>query len=261
MEKKYIPLAAFFQSSTQDSITLSFSALENIMGQSLPNAAYLNSSWWKKTKPPLTHYLSWTESNFYVQEVKLGTQVTFSKPDAEITNTDLDETMKNTYIIRTIEAEDARSFINLQELTFQQSPFMHYGESEKEVTVQQIRKNLVQWKKDNNRTILLCILNGEFAGYAVIQGFKSSRTKHVASIRLAIKNEFQRLGLGISLLQSAEKWCADHGITRVELTVMKHNEAALALFKKSNYQIDGVRQNAIQLDNLFYDEYYMSKIL
>ena len=79
MEKKYIPLASFFQITTHNEITLSFNALENIIGQSLPNAAYLNMSWWKKTKPPLSHYLSWTNSGFYVVDVKLGASVTFCR--------------------------------------------------------------------------------------------------------------------------------------------------------------------------------------
>lgn len=45
IEKKYIPLANYFDVALQQEITLSFSELENIMGQALPNAAYLNKSW------------------------------------------------------------------------------------------------------------------------------------------------------------------------------------------------------------------------
>ena len=47
MEKKYIPLAEFFQNAKQNELTLTYQELENIMGQELPNAAYLNLSWWK----------------------------------------------------------------------------------------------------------------------------------------------------------------------------------------------------------------------
>lgn len=78
MEKKYIPLANYFEVALQQEITLSFSELENIMGQALPNAAYLNKSWWKKTKPPLSHYLSWTNAGYHVIDIRLGTSVTFS---------------------------------------------------------------------------------------------------------------------------------------------------------------------------------------
>ena len=48
LEKKYIPLATFFAEASQNEVTLTYTAIENIVGQQLPNAAYLNSSWWKK---------------------------------------------------------------------------------------------------------------------------------------------------------------------------------------------------------------------
>ncbi|CAM5277663.1 N-acetyltransferase OS=Lysinibacillus sphaericus OX=1421 GN=LS41612_02360 PE=4 SV=1 [Lysinibacillus sphaericus] len=116
MEKKYIPLASYFDVASQSEITLSFSALENIMGQALPNAAYLNKSWWKKTKPPLTHFLSWTNAGYYVIDVKLGTSVTFSRTQEKISTDHISENNENTsaYIIRAIEASDARAFILLQ---------------------------------------------------------------------------------------------------------------------------------------------------
>ena len=79
LEKKYVPLAQFFQNSSKIEITLTFEMIENIMGQSLPNAAYLNASWWKKTKPPLTHYFAWLNSEYYVVDVRLGHSITFSK--------------------------------------------------------------------------------------------------------------------------------------------------------------------------------------
>lgn len=263
MEKKYIPLATYFEAASQHEITLSFSALENIMGQSLPNAAYLNTSWWKKTKPPLSHYLSWTDAGYIVIDVKLGTSVTFSRNKAKHSTDIISENNGNssTYIIRAIEASDARAFINLQEEIFQQTDFMYNVQNELELTVQQLRKNLANWKKLKNRTILLCIVNGLFAGYAVIHGYKHSKAKHVASIRLAVKEEFQRKGIGSSLLEAVEKWSKQRDIKRLELSVMSHNTSALNLFKKLGFQHEGTRLNAIKLNNNFVNEYFMGKIL
>ena len=44
MEKKYIPLESFFAEVSQNEVTLTYTAIENIVGQPLPNAAYLNNS-------------------------------------------------------------------------------------------------------------------------------------------------------------------------------------------------------------------------
>jgi len=263
MEKKYIPLASYFDVASQNEITLSFSALENIMGQALPNAAYLNKSWWKKTKPPLTHFLSWTNAGYYVIDVKLGTSVTFSRTQEKIPTNNISENNENTsaYIIRAIEASDARAFILLQEEILQQTDFLYNVENELDLTVQQLRKNLAYWKQLKNRTILLCILNGNFAGYAVIHGYKHSKAKHVASIHMAVKEEHQRKGIGSALIKAAEEWASQRDISRLELSVMEHNDAALQLFKKHGFQHEGTRVNAIKLNDTFIAEYSLYKLL
>lgn len=262
MEKKYIPLANYFEVALQQEITLSFSELENIMGQALPNAAYLNRSWWKKTKPPLSHYLSWTNAGYYVIDVKLGTSVTFGRTQMKTTsNISKNDDNPPAYIIRAIEASDARSFIHLQEEIFQKTDFMYNMENELDLTVQQLRKDLVYWKQLKNRTILLCILNGIFAGYAVVHGYKHSKAKHVASVRLAVKDEYQRQGIGSELMKAVEHWSLQRDISRLEASVMEHNDGALSLFNKLGFQQEGIRHNAIKLNDTFINEYSLSKIL
>lgn len=262
MEKKYIPLAEFFSNTTQQEITLTYEAIENIMGQELPNAAYLNLSWWKKTKPPLTHYLTWVDAGYNVVDVKLGQSVTFSQlVNKNLGNGEDSDSKKPTYIIRTIESDDARAFINIQELVNQQSNLEYFGENEQNLTVQQVRKTLLEWRKFKNRTILLCIVNGEYAGYAIIKGNKASRTNHVASIRIGVINSQQRLGIGSALLSHAEKWAISHKIERLESCILVHNEAAIALFKKHGYSLDGIRKGSVKINNIAFDENYYSKQL
>lgn len=263
MEKKYIPLATYFQVTTQNEITLSFSALENIIGQSLPNAAYLNTSWWKKTKPPLSHYLSWTNSGFYVVDVKLGTSVTFCLNHTRTSTNQVPEDNGNSpaYIIRTIEASDAKGFIKLQEEIFHETEFMYNAPNELELTVQQLRKELSIWKKTGNSNILICIVDGVFAGYARIHGYKHSRAKHVATVHLAVKEAHQRQGIGKTLLEEVEHWSKERAITKLEVSVMTHNASAVHLFEKIGFQHEGTRLQSIMLNNSFVDEYAMGKII
>jgi len=165
------------------------------------------------------------------------------------------------YIIRGIEASDARSFILLQEEIFQQTDFMYTVQNELDLTVQQLRKNLTYWKQLKNRTILLCVLNGIFAGYAVIHGYKQTKARHVASVRLAVKEEYQQKGIGSALMKAVEGWSKQRDISRLELSVMEHNNVALHLFTKLGFKQEGIRQNAIKLNDTYINEYNLSKIL
>lgn len=261
MEKKYIPLAEFFHNASQNELTLTYEEIENIMGQELPNAAYLNLSWWKKTKPPLTHYLSWVNADYNVLDVKLSRSVTFSRltPQSEA---DLEEnTDKNTFIIRSIETDDARSFIHLQEEIFEETMFKYYGPNEQGLTVQQIRKMMAEWRKQKNSTILLCIFNGQFAGYSIIQGNTATRTQHIATVCIAVKKQFEGNGIGSALLAQSEIWAKENGITRLEAAVMSHNDRALTLFKKHNYIVEGNRQHSIKIATDYFDELYHGKLI
>ncbi|MEO4054951.1 GNAT family N-acetyltransferase [Solibacillus sp. CAU 1738] len=261
MEKKYIPLAEFFQNATQNEFTLTYNAIENIMGQGLPNAAYLNLSWWKKTKPPLTHYLSWFNSNYNVIDVQLGRTVTFSRLQATNEQSEGEASSKHTFIIRSIETDDARAFINLKEAIYAKCNFDYCKEYNQNLTVQSIRKQMAEWRKQKNSTILLCILNGEFAGYAYIKGHDAPHIKHVASLCIGVVAEHERIGIGTALLQQSEKWAKRNGIERLDVAIMSQDEKAISFFEKYGYEVEGTKKQAIKFNNHYYDELLFGKLL
>lgn len=261
MEKKYIPLAHFFSKCNETKITFTFDALENIMGQQLPNAAYLNASWWKKTKPPLTHYLSWTDAGFNVLDVKLGRSITFSKAQNSNEALNTSQLPAHTFIIRLVESDDARGYINLLNATYAESEFNYYGTEGCDLTVQQVRKQLVDMRKTKNSMYFICIVNGEFAGYANVIGLQEERTRHIADIRLAVLNKYKRIGIGKSLLKFIETWAVDNDIIRLQANVVEHNEAAVALMQQAGFIQEGVKQKSFKLNDEHLNEIAFAKLL
>ena len=261
LDKKYIPLASFFAEVEQSEVTLTYTAMENIMGQQLPNAAYLNSSWWKKTKPPASHFLAWLDFEYTVKEIDLGRSVTFVKALSE-TDVDSPSTKpENILVIRPVDLEDARSIINLHKIIDAESDFMLFGKDERNTSVQSIRKSMGEWKKTKNSGMFVGILNGEFAGFLLLLGGLSPRTHHRASLVIGVQKEFHGKGVGTSLMMKAESWAQDVFITRLELTVVEKNEPAISLYKKMGYTVEGTRSNALFIDEEYVDELYMGKNL
>lgn len=260
MEKKYIPLAEFFLKCNESSITLTFEAIENIMGQELPNAAYLNASWWKKTKPPLTHYLSWTEAEYSVLDVKLGRSITFSK--AQQNDDKLPGHLpKHTYIIRQVESDDARNYINLLNAIYAENEFEYFGDKGCELTVQQVRKTLLEMRKAKNSMYFVCIVNGEFAGYTTVSGYQQERTRHIADLRIGVLNNYKRIGIGKALLKYVETWALENKIKRLQANVLQQNEAAITLMNNAHFKEEGIRSQAFKLQDEFLDEVAFSKVL
>jgi RimJ/RimL family protein N-acetyltransferase len=262
IEKKYIPLATYFEVATEDKLTLTFSEIETIMGQPLPNASYLNKSWWKKTKPPLKHFIAWTELGYSVTDVKLGYYVTFEKTTTSQIAATIEKQSSNqfTYIIRPVDFDDAREVIELYQQLFAETDYLEYGQSEFNISVQSFRKLITQWKIENSSIILIAIINGEMGGVISIKGSTVPRKKHCASIKMGVLKKYADNGIGSALITEAEKWAHSKNITRLELSIIKTNQKAISLYKKFGFTIDGERKKSIKINSNYIDELYMGKV-
>jgi len=58
-----------------------------------------------------------------------------------------------------------------------------------------------------------------------------------------------------------EEWAQQHHIHRLELTVMAHNNAGVALYKKQGFEIEGTKRHSLLINGQYVDEFYMSKLL
>ncbi|TQR07301.1 GNAT family N-acetyltransferase [Psychrobacillus soli] len=261
-ENKYIPLATFFKQSTAKEITLTYNEIEAIIGQALPNAAYLSSSWWKKTKPPALHFFAWADSGYSVKSVEIGKCIHFHSVVHETDEiTAAENEQKDILVIREAEFEDARPFIKLQETIFSETDFMLYGKSDIQMTVQSIRKNFTSWKNEVNSILLLAIMNGQFAGYVQFTGGPAPRALHRASVIIGVKQEFSNKGIASSLMLYGEKWAKEAGISKLELNVIKENKRAQRFYEKIGFEHEGSRKNALIINGEFVDEFHMGKLI
>lgn len=84
-------------------------------------------------------------------------------------------------------------------------------------------------------------------------------TKLISS--LGSLQQYAGRGFGTALFTETEKWAKNAGLNRLELTVMAHNQRALALYKKVGFRIEGTARNSLVVDDAYVDEYYMAKLL
>lgn len=258
MEKKYIPLARFFHTSISDEVKLTYSEIENIMGQQLPNAAYLNISWWKKTKAPFSHFEAWVNEGYFVTSVLIGSEVTFSR--AEKLDA-MNNKTKDIFMTREIELIDARPFIKLKESIYSKSIYGLYQEDEFSVSVQSIRKQINESKKGQTGTILLGLFNGNIVGYIEIKRFIEPRNHHVASLTLGVLDTHQDKGVAKALISASQAWANTAEISRLEATVVEENKVDINAFISNEFVSEGLRKNAYKVNNQLLNEVYLSKFI
>ena len=71
--------------------------------------------------------------------------------------------------------------------------------------------------------------------------------------------DHQRQGIATKLIEFAEDWAKEQDVKRLELTVITENEPAIALFEKTGFEKEGTRKDAVNINDDYYDEYFMAK--
>ncbi|MGU7770030.1 GNAT family N-acetyltransferase [Burkholderia sp. MR1-5-21] len=87
---------------------------------------------------------------------------------------------------------------------------------------------------------LVAEIDGEVVAHLGLDPEKNPRRRHVAGFGMMVKASHHGRGIGNRLLASAidlaENWL---GVTRIELTVFSDNGAAIALYEKHGFRVEG----------------------
>lgn len=165
-------------------------------------------------------------------------------------------------IIRHALPDDAQALLDLKLALDRESSFMMIEPGEREADVDAERSRLVERLAEPNSTILVVEAgNGELAGYLEAEGGAFRRNRHVALVIAGVRQSASGQGLGTQLFNALIDWAAVAGLARLELTVMAHNEAAIGLYRKMGFEVEGTRRAAMLVDGRFVDELYLARIL
>ena len=88
------------------------------------------------------------------------------------------------------------------------------------------------------------------------------RMRHVASIGMAVRDDWQGQGVGTALMRAALDLAGNWlNHTRVELHVYADNAAAIALYKKFGFEIEGTHRRFAFRDGEYVDGVSMARVV
>ncbi|MFE7061734.1 GNAT family N-acetyltransferase [Sutcliffiella sp. NPDC057660] len=163
--------------------------------------------------------------------------------------------------VRKVLPEDADKLAELIKRV-EESNFMLFNPGERKVTGEQLRRHRIEpLENEQSSTILVAVDGEELIGYLMAIGSTTERTAHSIYLVVGVSEPARGKGVGTELFCQVEEWAKDRNLHRLELTVMVHNEAAINLYKKMGFEIEGVKKHSLLVDGTFVDEFYMGKLL
>lgn len=116
-------------------------------------------------------------------------------------------------------------------------------------------------QRPENFYSLVAEFEGEIIGEIAMQVYSSPRRQHAATMGMAISESFQGQGIGSKLLNAiielANNWLA---LTRIELEVYTDNEAAIQLYQKHGFVVEGKARAFAFRNGHYVDAYLMARV-
>ncbi|SRR6266571_6337113 len=163
--------------------------------------------------------------------------------------------------IRTAGPQDAAALLGLKRQLDAETTFMMFEPGERDSSVQDLARELASVARSANSVVLLAELGDQLAGYAELTGGSMRRSRATAYVVIGVRAHAAGRGIGAGLLARAKDWAVAHGLHRLELTVMAHNNRAIRLYERMGFSVEGRRSECLLVDGQFIDELTMAAIL
>lgn len=166
------------------------------------------------------------------------------------------------FTIRRAVEDDAAAVLALGRTLDSETQFMMLEPGERTATVEEQRKRIQSMILSGNGAMFLAEAEtGELVGLLGAQGGAYRRNRRTVQIFIGILQSFTGHGIGRQLFEAMEAWARAWGARRLELSVMAHNERAIALYNRMGFTIEGRMRDSLYVDGQYVDEFLMAKIL
>ena len=171
--------------------------------------------------------------------------------------------MEYELLIREAEAEDAAELVTFLNCVSLETDFTSLDGAGILLTSEEMAIFLNKQASWDNQITLLAFLNDKIAGIVNITADQRKRVRHIGDLFIVIGKKYWNNGLGSLLLEEVVEWAQASGILRrLQLTVQTRNLAAVHLYQKHGFAIEGRQERGAYIEEgEFIDVYLMGRLI
>lgn len=171
--------------------------------------------------------------------------------------------MEYELLIREAEIEDATALVSFLNRVSVETDFTSLDRDGILMTDTEMESFLDKQAHSENQITLLALLNDEIAGLVNIAADQRKRVRHIGDLFIVIGKKYWNNGLGNLLLEEIVEWAQASGILRrLQLTVQTRNLAAVHLYQKYGFVIEGRQERGAYIEEGgFIDVYQMGRLI
>ena len=163
-------------------------------------------------------------------------------------------------VLRSPREEDVESTLEYLYVSAGETEYiLRYPEECGKYTAEGEKKLFEQKNASPNEAMLMCVVDGRVIGNCEIAFYRGMKTKHRATVAIALISEFWNQGIGTKMFEEMIRLAEEREeVMQIELEFVEGNTRARHLYEKMGFRIAGVHPNAIRLkDGRLLNNYLM----
>lgn len=143
-------------------------------------------------------------------------------------------------LVRVATARDARACLDIVREAVNDRPRSLMTTNEEFWSVREWRAHSMRWSEGG--VSLVAEVEGRLVGNLGIRRGERPVVRHTAELGLSVERAARGIGVGRALMEGAEAWAREHGVTKIVLGVFSKNDRARALYDRLGYEVEGVER-------------------
>lgn len=167
------------------------------------------------------------------------------------------------YSIREAIADDAENLLAYLKQVGGESDNLTFDARGFPFTIEQEREYLLKRTKTNASITFLALEGTKVIGSLGVDTPSIERFSHRGEMGISVLREYWGRGVASALLEVMFSWIrkSPTGLRKIDISVRKDNERAIALYKKFGFKQEGRIARFLMIDNTFYDGITMGLLL
>lgn len=164
------------------------------------------------------------------------------------------------FSIRTASEEDASHLSELRLKIDGETENLDREKGEAYIDEAGFRKIIEEDKLSGNSLFLVAETNGKLVAFSRCAGNGLKRTYHQTEFGIGVFREYWGYGIGKNMLNESIQWADANGIQKLTLKVLETNSKAIALYKKFDFEVEGIlRKDKLLSDGDYYNTVLMGR--
>ena len=165
----------------------------------------------------------------------------------------------NSIIIRNCNVEDAAQLMHCVKTYLNDSDYIPKESDEFNLTIEQEMIWIRSLNESPNSLLLVAEHEGTIIGNIDLTGSGRRMMMHTAVIGMGMLKEWRNTGVGTALMNTAISWARNNSpLELVWLQVYLQNESGIALYRKMNFEENGIIKNYFKHKGKYFDVLTMS---